>query len=168
MSVEQKGNNHIEQTDGNKEVKKNALKQYLFVCSQNKIRSPAVASYFKKLIEEKNINAVIESAGTSDHAERKIRKDMVRKADVIFAMDKKVYKEILQKYSPPQNKLVNLDILDIYDFSGEIWDGLLKLSIIDEGKDILKRPEIKERLRFYEVLKMRKPILEKYIKLHTS
>jgi predicted protein tyrosine phosphatase len=166
--MERRGNNYIEQTNCNKETKKEVIMRYLFVCNLNSMRSPAVAAYFEKLIEEKNINAVVESAGISDDARRKLTKKMVGKANVIFAMDEAVYRKIVQKYSPPQNKLVNLDILDVYEYDGKIYDALLESSIRRDGEGILKRPEIRERLRFYQVLEMKKPILERYIKRLTS
>jgi len=162
MSIEQR-NNHIEQVNCNKEVKEDVLKRYLFVCFRNERRSPASASYFKKLIKEKNINAVVESAGTSDSAERKLTEEMVKKSNVVFAMDESIFKEIVKRYSPPEKKLVNLDILDIYDHWGNVCDDLLRRETQYQGESILERPEIKGRLELYEALEMKKPILEKYI-----
>ncbi len=94
---------------------------------------------------------------------------MVEEADVIFAIDKPVYREIMQQYSPsPPEKLINLDIIDVYDYDGRISESFLHgLSLEDLCKEnqenVLERPEIKKRLKFDDILEKKKPIFEKWL-----
>ncbi len=145
------------------------IMKYLFVCKLSLMRSRAAAAYFAKLLKERDIDATIETVGISNHARIKLTKEMVEEADVIFAIDKPVYREIMQQYSPsPPEKLINLDIIDVYDYDGRISESFLHgLSLEDLCKEnqenVLERPEIKKRLKFDDILEKKKPIFEKWL-----
>jgi predicted protein tyrosine phosphatase len=173
------------------------MKNYLFVCGQNQVRSPAAASYFSYLLLNQNPSSIIEK----DNKKVKLRddsliiyednnktidyvvksagmfncsniftKELANNSDVIFAMDEEIYNEIIKKYEINPQKLVNLDILDVYSmFWGKLSDLFLDGIIIrfrsDEEKkqSILNRPEIIGKLNLSEVLESKKDIFLQYI-----
>jgi len=143
------------------------MKKYLVVCQQNQMRSPYVAEYLRNLLKEKNIEAIVESTGLSDSSPKKLTKEMADNADVIFAMDKKVYNKIIEEYSQLPQKVVNLDILDVYAY-GTFSDVGLGWALIGksekEKEEILDKPEIQLRLSLREVVESRKHLFERYIK----
>ncbi|MEJ2574561.1 MAG: phosphotyrosine protein phosphatase [Gammaproteobacteria bacterium] len=84
----------------------------LFVCSENRLRSPTGEEVFSKY---EGINAI--GAGTNSDAETPVSGGLIEWADIIFVMEKsqrdwisKKYKELLKG-----KKLVCLDIPDNYD-----------------------------------------------------
>ncbi len=84
----------------------------LFVCSENRLRSPTAEEVFS---EDHGVNAI--GCGTNLDAETPLSGDLIEWADVIFVMEKshknkvsKKYKELLQG-----KKLACLDIPDNYD-----------------------------------------------------
>ena len=84
----------------------------LFVCSENRLRSPTGEEVFSKY---EGINAL--GAGTNSDAETPVSGDLIEWADIIFVMEKshrnkisKRFKELLQG-----KKLVCLDVPDNYD-----------------------------------------------------
>ena len=84
----------------------------LFVCSENRLRSPTAEEVFS---EYDGVNAI--GCGTNLDAETPLSGDLIEWADVIFVMEKshknkvsKKYKELLQS-----KKLACLDIPDNYD-----------------------------------------------------
>ena len=85
----------------------------LFVCSENRLRSPTAESVFSKY---EGINAI--SAGTNADAETTLSGDLVEWADVIFAMEASHRARIAKKFSAllRDRKLVCLDIPDRYDY----------------------------------------------------
>ena len=85
----------------------------LFVCSQNKLRSPTAERVFYGLpgIE-------VRSAGTERDAENPISRDDVEWADVIFVMEKRHRNKIHTMFKDlyDQKRIVCLHILDEYEF----------------------------------------------------
>jgi predicted protein tyrosine phosphatase len=97
------------------------VKRFLFVCSQNKLRSPTAEQIFSS-----RTDIEVSSAGTNNDAENPIDVEQVDWADVIVVMEKH-HRNKLQKrfYSALKSKrLVVLDIPDEYEFMDE---GLIKL-----------------------------------------
>ena len=83
----------------------------LFVCSENRLRSPTAETVFSAYT---GINAI--GAGTNSDAEITVSGDLIEWADIILVMEKthrnkvaKRYKELLRN-----KKLVCLDIPDNY------------------------------------------------------
>ncbi|MCU7798294.1 MAG: low molecular weight protein tyrosine phosphatase family protein [Candidatus Thiodiazotropha sp. (ex Myrtea spinifera)] len=84
----------------------------LFVCSENRLRSPTGEEVFSKY---EGINAI--GAGTNNDAETPISGDLIEWADIIFVMEKshknkiaRIFKALLKG-----KKLVCLDIPDNYE-----------------------------------------------------
>ena len=143
------------------------MKRYLFVCGQNKQRSPVVAAYFSDLLKEKNIEAIVTSAGLMSSSPTILTKEMADSADIIFAMEETIKKEIVENYAQSPKKVVNLDILDVY-FMGRFNKDLM-LSSYCKGKNreeydkIWNRFDIKNGFTLDEVLETKRLCFEHYI-----
>ena len=59
------------------------MKKVLFVCSQNKLRSPTAEQVFAS-----RTDLEVDSAGTNQDAENPLTGELVSWADVIFVMEK--------------------------------------------------------------------------------
>jgi predicted protein tyrosine phosphatase len=97
------------------------VKRYLFVCSQNRLRSPTAEQIFST-----RTDIEVSSAGTNNDAENPLDLEQIEWADVIVVMEKH-HRNKLQKrfYSALKSKrLVVLDIPDEYEFMDP---GLVKL-----------------------------------------
>ena len=100
-----------------------SAKNYLFVCSQNKLRSPTAEHIFA---DTPGINAL--SAGTNRDAETPLSDDLVEWADVIFAMERAHRNKLQKKHRAAlkDTRVIVLDIPDEYDFMDEALVRLLK------------------------------------------
>lgn len=89
------------------------MKRYLFVCSQNRLRSPTAEQIFS---DRKDI--AVASAGTNHDAEEPLTAEWVRWADTIVVMEKTHRNKIQKRFRKALNgqRLVCLDIPDDYDF----------------------------------------------------
>ena len=89
------------------------MKRYLFVCSQNKLRSPTAEQIFSTVegIE-------VASAGTNNDAETPLDGEAVDWADVIFVMEKTHRNKVQKRFRSRLGgkRVVCLDIPDDYDF----------------------------------------------------
>lgn len=85
----------------------------LFVCSENRLRSPTAEAVFSKY---PNINAI--SAGTNADAETPVTGDLIEWADVILVMEKVHKNKISKKFSGllKSKRLVCLEIPDNYEY----------------------------------------------------
>jgi predicted protein tyrosine phosphatase len=89
------------------------VKRYLFVCSQNRLRSPTAEQIFST-----RTDIEVSSAGTNNDAENPLDAEQIEWADVIVVMEKH-HRNKLQKrfYSALKSKrLVVLDVPDEYEF----------------------------------------------------
>lgn len=102
------------------------MKRYLFVCNQNRIRSRFAELYFSQLLKKKKIEAIVESAGILKVSNRKLTRKMTDKADVIFAMEEDIANKIIEKYKQPKEKIVCLNIPNIFDFGGQYFSWMAK------------------------------------------
>lgn len=84
----------------------------LFVCSENRLRSPTAEAVFSKY---PGINAI--GAGTNSDAETPVSGDLIQWADVIFVMETSHRNKISKKYKQllSGKRLVCLDIPDVYE-----------------------------------------------------
>ncbi|WP_308365334.1 MULTISPECIES: phosphotyrosine protein phosphatase [unclassified Microbulbifer] len=84
----------------------------LFVCSENRLRSPTGEEVFSKY---QNVNAV--GCGTNSDAETPIGGDLIEWADIIFVMESSHRNKVSKKYKDllKNKKLVCLDIPDEYE-----------------------------------------------------
>lgn len=99
------------------------MNKLLFVCTENKLRSPTAEFVFS---EYQNIEAI--GAGTNKDAECPLSGDLIEWADIIFAMEKEHKKKISVKYKSllKNKKLVCLDISDNYKYMQPSLVELLK------------------------------------------
>jgi predicted protein tyrosine phosphatase len=89
------------------------VKNVLFVCSQNRLRSPTAEQVFSW---RRDIEVV--SAGTNHDAETPLTHELVAWADIIFVMEKAHRAKLQKKYKASLKKalLICLDIPDDYGF----------------------------------------------------
>jgi len=98
----------------------------LFVCSENRLRSPTAEAIFS---EYSNVNAI--SAGTNKDSETTVSGDLIEWADVILVMEK-VHKTKISKAFPnllKGKKLAVLSIQDNYQFMDEELIQILKRKV---------------------------------------
>ncbi|WP_444930766.1 low molecular weight protein tyrosine phosphatase family protein [Microbulbifer sp. SSSA002] len=83
----------------------------LFVCSENRLRSPTGEEVFSAY---EGINAI--GAGTNSDAETTVSGDLIEWADIIFVMEKSHRNKVSKKFKDllKGKKLVCLDIPDNY------------------------------------------------------
>ncbi|OMH29106.1 low molecular weight protein tyrosine phosphatase family protein [Motiliproteus sp. MSK22-1] len=89
------------------------MKKILFVCSQNKLRSPTAEAVFCN-----HKGWEVRSAGLNNDAEIRISTEDVEWADYIFVMEpvhKKKLRDKFKKYLKNQN-LISLGIPDNYEY----------------------------------------------------
>ena len=85
----------------------------LFVCSENRLRSPTAAAVFS---EYEGVEAI--SAGTNSDCETPVSGDLIEWADIVLVMEKSHKTKVSKKFRPLlKNKKVSvLDIPDDFDF----------------------------------------------------
>ncbi len=89
------------------------MKKVLFVCSQNKLRSPTAEAVFSN---ESNLE--VASAGLDNDAKVTVTPELVEWADIIFVMEKNHKNRLQKKFKEYINKqrVVSLGIPDNYDY----------------------------------------------------
>ena len=102
------------------------MKNVLFVCSQNRLRSPTAEQVFAShpAIE-------VASAGTNSDAENPLTSELVGWADIIFVMEKS-HRNKLQKrfyHDLKKARVICLEIPDEYEFMDEGLIRLLKAKV---------------------------------------
>ncbi len=89
------------------------MKNVLFVCSQNRLRSPTAEQIFSR-----RENIEVESAGTNHDADNPLTAELVAWADIIFVMEKVHRAKLQRKFrtSLKKARVICLDIPDDYEF----------------------------------------------------
>ncbi|MDX8525545.1 low molecular weight protein tyrosine phosphatase family protein [Mesorhizobium sp. MSK_1335] len=89
------------------------MKNVLFVCSHNRLRSPTAEQVFSK-----RLDIEVESAGTNRDADNPLTHELVAWADIIFVMEKAHRAKLQKKFraSLKSARVICLDIPDDYDF----------------------------------------------------
>ena len=102
------------------------MKNVLFVCSQNKLRSPTAEQVFADWPDIE-----VSSAGTNNDAENPLSSELVEWADIIFVMERTHRTKVQSRYrSALKGKhLICLHIPDDYDFMDPGLIRLLKAKI---------------------------------------
>jgi len=93
----------------------------LFVCSQNRLRSPTAEQVFAS-----HPDLEVASAGTNHDAENPLTPELVRWADIIFVMEKSHRNKLQKRFKADlqRARVICLDIPDEYEF---IDEGLVRL-----------------------------------------
>jgi predicted protein tyrosine phosphatase len=89
------------------------MKRLLFICSQNKLRSPTAEQMFSTWPDIE-----VASAGLNSDAENPLTPELVNWADIIFVMEKAHRTKLSTSFKAQLNgqRVVCLDIPDRYQF----------------------------------------------------
>lgn len=87
-------------------------KKLLFICSENRLRSPTAEAVFSAY---EGVDAI--GAGTNADAETPVSGDLIQWADIILVMEKSHRNKVSRKYKDllKNKRLVVLDIPDNYE-----------------------------------------------------
>ena len=98
------------------------MKRILFVCSQNKLRSPTAEQIFST-----RPDVEVSSAGTNHDAENPLDLEQIEWADLIVVMEKHHRNNIQQRYHSAlkSKRVIVLDIPDEYEFMDQTLVQLL-------------------------------------------
>ena len=98
----------------------------LFVCSENRLRSPTAAAVFS---DYENVETI--SAGTNSDASTPVSGDLIEWADAILVMEKSHRVKVSKKFQTllKDKKLAVLDIPDNYEFMDPDLVRLLKVKV---------------------------------------
>lgn len=88
------------------------MKKLLFICSENRLRSPTAEIVFS---EYEGIEAI--GAGTNADAETTVSGDLIEWADIILVMEKTHRNKVSKKFKAllKNKRVITLDIPDNYD-----------------------------------------------------
>ena len=102
------------------------MKTVLFVCSQNRLRSPTAEQVFST-----REDLEVASAGTNHDAETPLSAELVDWADLIFVMEKVHRTKLQRKFRTALNgkRVICLDIPDNYSFMDPNLVQLLKMRV---------------------------------------
>ena len=91
-------------------------KKYLIVCSKNRSRSKYAECWLREFCYLNNINVKVKSAGLKvTHSEStQLELSMVEEANKFFVMEEIMKKEIIKTYQGEPNKIINLEIPNIF------------------------------------------------------
>jgi predicted protein tyrosine phosphatase len=98
----------------------------LFLCSQNRLRSPTAEQTFAS-----HPGISVASAGTNADAENPLTPELVRWADLIFVMEKSHRHKLQKRFRADlkDQRVICLDIPDEYEFMDEGLVRLLKAKV---------------------------------------
>jgi predicted protein tyrosine phosphatase len=106
-------------------IKINHMKKHiLFLCSQNKLRSPTAEAIFSD-----HLSIEVDSAGLNDDAEVPLSEEQVHWADLIIVMEKSHRNRLNRKFKRALagKRIAVLDIPDEYDYLDPDLIALLKV-----------------------------------------
>ena len=99
------------------------MQRVLFICSQNRLRSPTAQQVFSTWPEIE-----VASAGTDSDAVVPVTPELIQWADTIFVMEKSHRNRLLKKYKShlKSRRLICLNIPDQYEFMDPVLVRLLE------------------------------------------
>jgi predicted protein tyrosine phosphatase len=102
------------------------MKRVLFVCSQNRLRSPTAEQVFSSYAELECL-----SAGTNNDAENPLTAELVEWSDIIFVMEKTHHNKLTAKFRRQlaNKRVVCLEIPDEYEYMDPELVRLLRLKV---------------------------------------
>ena len=103
------------------------MKNILFVCSQNRLRSPTAEQIYAD-----HPALEVLSAGTNNDAETPLTTELIAWADFIFVMEKTHRNKIQKRFYSKLNgkRLIVLEIPDEYEFMDEGLVRLLRAKLV--------------------------------------
>ena len=108
-------------------VKMLAMKKLLFVCSQNRLRSPTAEAVFSEYE-----GLTVDSAGLNQEAEIPLSSEAIQQADIIFIMEKTHRSKLSKKFQPwlKGKRVICLNIPDEYEYMEPALVELLKKKVL--------------------------------------
>jgi len=102
------------------------MKNVLFICSQNRLRSPTAEQIFAN-----HPAYEVSSAGTNVDADNPLTPELVQWADIIFVMERTHRNKLQKRYRAnlKNARVICLDIPDEYEFMDEELIRLLKAKV---------------------------------------
>jgi predicted protein tyrosine phosphatase len=102
------------------------MKNILFVCSQNKLRSPTAEKVFSD-----NPNLKVASAGLDNDAVITLTPELIEWADLIFVMEKNHQNRLQKKFKKylTKQRIISLNIPDEYDYMDPALIEILKSTV---------------------------------------
>ncbi len=99
----------------------------LFLCSQNKLRSPTAEAVFSQY-EHLHVS----SAGLDASAAVPVDSEALEAADIIFVMERSHRNKLAKKYQPylRDKRIICLDIPDEYDFMDPALIAILEKKVL--------------------------------------
>lgn len=99
----------------------------LFLCSQNKLRSPTAEAIFS---DYKDLQ--VSSAGLDSSAVVTLHSETLEEADIIFVMERSHCHRLAKKFKPylKDKRVICLDIPDEYDFMEPELIEILKKKVL--------------------------------------
>lgn len=103
-----------------------SVKHVLFICSQNRLRSPTAEQVFSSWKEIE-----VTSAGLNNDADNPVSSEVLEWADIIFVMEKAHRKKLSQKFRAHLNgkRIVVLNIPDEFEFMDPALVSLLRARV---------------------------------------
>ena len=102
------------------------MKRVLFICTQNRLRSPTAEQVFASWPDIET-----DSAGLGNDATTPLSSEQIAWANIIFVMEKAHRNKLSKKFKPYLNnkRIICLDIPDDYDFMDPGLIALLKAKV---------------------------------------
>lgn len=102
------------------------MKKVLFICSQNRLRSPTAEQVFSSC---KGIE--VSSAGTNNDANTPVTPELLEWADLIFVMEREHRSKLQRKFRSSLNgkRIICLEIPDEFEFMDPELIKLLKAKV---------------------------------------
>ena len=102
------------------------MKHVLFICSQNRLRSPTAEQIFSA-----HPGIECSSAGLNNDADNPVTSELVEWAEIIFVMEEGHRNKLLSKFKRylGNKQVICLDIPDIYGFMDPTLVSLLKAKV---------------------------------------
>jgi predicted protein tyrosine phosphatase len=105
-------------------------RHFLFVCSANRNRSRAAEQVCTQLARAKGRDIQCESAGIHPLAVRRVTRQMADRAGMIFVMEPYMKTIIERDFGQPGQKIVCLDIPDIYPMEDPELEAILRSELL--------------------------------------